>query len=141
VTRRGHTLFELMATVVVLVLVSGLCATLAASARDDDRIARGYVEDLRHVRDASDLVAARIRAAASVEATEDGVRIDGEPWTASDGALVRGGAVAVRGVSRLEVESVGPDTWRVGVAPVPRRQGVRAPALTCTVRRRPEAVR
>jgi len=41
---RGFTLIELMVSLALMAVLATLCATVAASAREDDRVARGYAE-------------------------------------------------------------------------------------------------
>ena len=140
-SRRGHTLIELMVALVLIACVGGIAATLVADARDEDRVTQGYADDLRHVRRASDLLSAAVRSSTHVEYDGEILTTDGTRWSVDDGVLRRDGERAVAGISRLHAAPATDRTWDVGVAPVPRRSGAAAPALTTRVRQRPEAAR
>ncbi len=137
----GYTLYELMISLIMIGILAGLCATIAASARQDERTAGAYAEDLRHLRTASERLTAAVRGARHVAATDAGILIDGTFWQADDGALLRGDAVAVRGVSRLCAEALGQRRFRIAVTPVPRRAGATPPELVTTTRQRAEGAR
>jgi prepilin-type N-terminal cleavage/methylation domain-containing protein len=140
-SQRGFTVYELMVSLVLVGVLSGLCATIAASARETERMGRAYAEDLRHLRDAADTLAATVRGARSVTWDGTDLHVDGTAWNVADGALRRDGEVVVRGLSRLEAARIEDGAWRLGVAPQARRAGAHAPALVITARQRPEAAR
>jgi len=138
---RGHTLAELVISLALIAALSGVAAVLLSTARRDDRVAQDYANDLRHMRGASNLLTDAIRSA-SVVGAEDGVLItDGVRWTVSDGSLRRDDDRVIHGISSLEAKSVSARLWTVGVAPIQRRDNVRAPLLSTTVRARCEATR
>ena len=138
---RGFTLIELMVSLALMAVLATLCATVAASAREDDRVAREYAEDLRHLRTASDVLAAEIRSAHDVAVDADALVIDGRRWSVSDGVLLRNGVVAVRGIASLDASPTDTGAWRIGVTPVARRPGAKAPALVTSARPRAEVTR
>ena len=98
---RGQTLYELMISLVMIGIIAGLCASIVGFARREDRMARGYADDLRHLRTAADMLG--LDTVDHLGADDGGITVD----CAEDGEELLGG-------ERLHVEA-GPDGGRTVV--------------------------
>lgn len=140
-SRAGHTLVELMVSLGLICVLAGIAAALVSDARDEDRIAQAYANDLRHVRQASDLVGAAVRGAAHVEFDGTTLVTDGTRWSVGEAGLLRDGRTVAAGVAGLHASSSPGRVWTVAISPAPRREGAHPPALATRVRQRVEAAR
>jgi prepilin-type N-terminal cleavage/methylation domain-containing protein len=134
-TRRGHTLIELLVSLTLIAGLSGSAAMLMASARRDDQTTQRGADDLRHVRRASDAIASAIRSAQRVEQDGESLITDGVRWSVVDSILERDGQRHVAGIARMTIAAPGPGMWTVGIAALPRDGALQRPLTITTTQR------